>query len=453
MKIIVFDDDPTGSQTVKDCLLLLKWDYDTLSFALKSNYNLFFILTNTRSLEESEVKNRLSEICKNLKNVILKERLNYEQFTFVSRGDSTLRGHNFLEPFIINQLLGPFDATFYIPAFIEAKRITINGNHLVNDVFAHETVFSKDKIFGYETSNLKDLIYLQSKSKINLDHIKNLYTHDLNSLQVSKDNKVYKFIKNLKYNKFIIVDITNYSQLDNFTNVVRSIGVEKKFLFRTAASFISSISKVNQKKVTLLNLLKLRRKDKYNKVMHGLIVVGSYVELTNLQLNELLNYSHFKPIEIDVFNFYNICSSNSFKRNSINLKNKLLELIRDYLSESYTPVLFTSRKILDFNDIKKQVIFQNSLARFISEIVRDIKYEIGYLLSKGGITTNVILQSGLDVNYAYLEGQVETGISLLKLKLNDKNDYLPIVTFPGNIGSKNSLAKISMSLENNEINN
>ena len=52
MKVIVIDDDPTGSQTVNNCLLLLKWDYSTLIKAFQSKSNLFFILANTRSLSE-----------------------------------------------------------------------------------------------------------------------------------------------------------------------------------------------------------------------------------------------------------------------------------------------------------------------------------------------------------------------------------------------------------------
>ena len=33
MKIIIFDDDPTGSQTVYGCPLLLNWDEQTLEKA------------------------------------------------------------------------------------------------------------------------------------------------------------------------------------------------------------------------------------------------------------------------------------------------------------------------------------------------------------------------------------------------------------------------------------
>ena len=46
MKFVVIDDDPTGSQTVHDCLLLLKWDFSTLvkGFESKSNLFLFWLI-------------------------------------------------------------------------------------------------------------------------------------------------------------------------------------------------------------------------------------------------------------------------------------------------------------------------------------------------------------------------------------------------------------------------
>ena len=82
MKVIVIDDDPTGSQTVNNCLLLLKWDYSTLIKGFQSKSNLFFILANTRSLSENDAKLRLVEICNALKKVISKESYK-EEFIFV----------------------------------------------------------------------------------------------------------------------------------------------------------------------------------------------------------------------------------------------------------------------------------------------------------------------------------------------------------------------------------
>ena len=46
-KIIVLDDDPTGSQTVHSCLLLTRWDVETLKQGLQDAAPLFFVLNFT----------------------------------------------------------------------------------------------------------------------------------------------------------------------------------------------------------------------------------------------------------------------------------------------------------------------------------------------------------------------------------------------------------------------
>ena len=129
------------------------------------------------------------------------------------------------------------------------------------------------------------------------------------------------------------------------------------------------------------------------------------------------------------------------------LKNKSLAQIRSILIKENTPVLFTSRKEVSLSSNDEQVNFYNSLANFISELVSDLRNEIGYLVSKGGITSNVILSNGLNANYVYLQGQIITGVSLVTFKLENGED-LPIVTFPGNIGNQDSLIKVWSILEN-----
>ena len=446
MKVIVIDDDPTGSQTVNNCLLLLKWDYSTLIKGFQSKSNLFFILANTRSLSENDAKLRLVEICNALKKVISKESYK-EEFIFVSRGDSTLRGHNFLEPKIMNDCLGPFDATFHIPAFIEGKRMTIDGDHFVDNVPVSQTLFAKDKIFGYKTSNVKQLLFQKSKSQLKFNDIQNLKISELKVLESKEKNIVFNKIRNLKENSHVIVDIENYSQLDKFSLSIKKLSKQKKFLFRTAASFISSISAVkdNPKEPFFYSLI--RRKNREKKFLPGFLVIGSYVELTTMQLKEFLEISDCIPIELDVFEFLRISKLKSNQDQLDLFKNKLLAQIRSILKQENTPVLFTSRKEVSLGKNDEQVNFYNSLAHFISELVSDLKNEIGYLVSKGGITSNVILSNGFKANYVYLQGQIITGVSLVTFKLeNDEN--LPIVTFPGNIGNQDSLVKVWRILEN-----
>ncbi len=447
MKIIIIDDDPTGSQTVNDCNLILRWDYETLLKGLKDSSNLLFILANTRSLSKEDVKIRLKEICSALREIMNNSSFAEEDFVLISRGDSTLRGHNFLEPDIINELLGPFDATFYIPAFIEGNRTTVNGNHFVDNIPINKTIFSKDKIFGFNTSNIKELLCEQSNYQLDFNNIENICIKDFEALETNQPSKLFMRIEKLKNNKKVIVDIMDYSQLDKFSSIVRSLLKKKKFLFRSAASFISSLSNVKRTQKDHIYFSQLRRKNNSDKAMKGLIVVGSYVELTTRQLNKVLEISLCKPIEVNVFKLYEFFKIGD-NLNINSLKKLILNSIRQNLIRESIPVLYTSREIISPIDKNDLIQFQLFLSAFIAEIVSAIKNEIGYLISKGGITTNTIISEGLEAESVYLEGQILPGISLVTFNLLKQKGKLPIVTFPGNIGNKMSLVKALEILEN-----
>ena len=441
MKIIVFDDDPTGSQSVHDCLLLLNWNYETLLKGLLSNSSLLFILANTRSLSEKEVKKRLQEICSNIYKVSVENKIQ-NNLLFVSRGDSTLRGHNFLEPDLINQYLGPFDATFHIPAFLEGNRITVNGKHFVNGIPAHQTTFAKDKIFGYKTNDLKKMLREKSRFKIELENIMNLSCIDQYSSYELK-----KIIQNLNNNTHVIVDIDKYSQLEKFSEIIRELFNNKKFLFRTAASFLKSISNTKNNKKNNFYYSQLRIRNKLNQFLPGLIIIGSYTDISTKQLEKLLELNFFEAVEFDVEKFYRFYVSKDNQTEMFKLKKMILKTIRTILKKSLIPVVFTSRKEKVLANNFDQIDLNNSLSFFLAEIVADIKYEIGYLISKGGITSNTILNSSFNIDYVYLEGQICSGISLVKAHLANNND-LPVITFPGNLGNDYSLREVWQAIEN-----
>ena len=69
-KIIVLDDDPTGSQTVHSCLLLMQWDVETLRLGLGDDSPIFFVLTNTRARTPEAAEAITREVCENLKQAI-----------------------------------------------------------------------------------------------------------------------------------------------------------------------------------------------------------------------------------------------------------------------------------------------------------------------------------------------------------------------------------------------
>ena len=50
MKVVVIDDDPTGSQTVHSCPLMMKWDVPLLRRGLRNPSPIFFILASINGL-------------------------------------------------------------------------------------------------------------------------------------------------------------------------------------------------------------------------------------------------------------------------------------------------------------------------------------------------------------------------------------------------------------------
>ncbi|MEB3303981.1 MAG: four-carbon acid sugar kinase family protein, partial [Cyanobacteriota bacterium] len=95
MKIVVLDDDPTGSQTLHGCPLLLRWDEASLAEGLRQPSPFLFLLANTRALAPEEARLRVRQICAALLPALAVARAEgvIDGVLMVSRGDSTLRGH------------------------------------------------------------------------------------------------------------------------------------------------------------------------------------------------------------------------------------------------------------------------------------------------------------------------------------------------------------------------
>lgn len=158
-RLVVLDDDPTGTQTCHDISVLTVWDIPTLSSELQSTKPGFFILTNSRALPPPEAENLIHEICT---NVAQAAKATNQPVDIVLRSDSTLRGHFPLEPDIAQSIFGPPDALVLAPFFFQGGRFTIDDVHYVaegdNLVPAGATQFAKDATFGYKSSNLRDYV-------------------------------------------------------------------------------------------------------------------------------------------------------------------------------------------------------------------------------------------------------------------------------------------------------
>ncbi len=449
MKIIIFDDDPTGSQTVYGCPLLLNWDANTLEKAFTKSSPLIFILANTRSLSSILAVKKTREICSSIKKFFLEKGYSKDDYFYISRGDSTLRGHGVLEPAILEEELGPFHATFHIPAFLEGGRTTENGIHYLNGIPVHTTEFGSDKIFGFSTSDLSKWIEEKSLGKIQAKQILHV---EINQLDMAFNNEddfksLVSFLSKLENNISVVVDAKLPHHLEILAKAIKIVSKEKRFLFRTAASFINSLSGLPPNPQDIANLVSLKSKNNEFKYKPGLIIVGSHVKLATDQLEFLLKDKSCEGLEIPVGKLADIFTLEDCQPAILELEGILLSKIDDILDTNKVPVLYTTREEIKFSSYSKRMNFGLKLAEFMAILVGKITIKLGYIISKGGITTQLLLQKGLNFNQVDLKGQILPGLSIV-ISNSDQND-LPVVTFPGNLGNEKTLLESFRLMESN----
>ncbi|GBF80683.1 four-carbon acid sugar kinase family protein [Aphanothece sacrum] len=432
-KIIVLDDDPTGSQTVHSCLLLMQWDVDTLRLGLRDEVPIVFILTNTRALTPENASQITREVCHNLKLAIAAE--NITDFVIVSRSDSTLRGHYPIETDVIAEELGGFDAHFLIPAFFEGGRQTLESVHYLKIegklTPVHQTEFAQDSVFGYHYSYLPDYVEEKTNGRIKATEVERFLLTDIRQGSLER-------LLQLKDNQCAVVDGEVQEDLDKFAeDLLKAAASGKRFLFRSAASILTSLAQLG------LQPIGAEEMAKYKPTANpGVVIVGSHVKKTTQQLEDLLQQSEVVGIEVDVKKL----------RDNPNQKDKLLEDILNRVNTVYqtdkTPVVYTSREELTFDTVQQRLDFGIAVSALLMDIVQGLPSDMGFLISKGGITSNDVLSTGLNLRSARLLGQVLAGCSMISTeKDHPLFPNLPVILFPGNVGNVQGLTTVYSRLK------
>jgi uncharacterized protein YgbK (DUF1537 family) len=434
-KIIVLDDDPTGSQTVHSCLLLMQWDVETLRLGLRDAAPIFFVLTNTRALSPEAAAAITREACVNLKEAIALE--NIQEFLVVSRSDSTLRGHYPVETDAIAAELGNFDAHFLVPAFFEGGRKTIDSIHYLKvngvDVPVHETEFAKDSVFGYSHSYLPDYVAEKTQGRIAADHVERFLLAQIRGGVLDR-------LLTLQNNQCGVVDGETQADLDRFAaDVLAAAATGKRFLFRSAASWLTALAQLPPQPIAPEAMNRYVRDGK-----PGAVIVGSHVKKTTEQLEYLLKAPNIVGVEIDVRQLLDVS----------NIDRLLLETNQQTQAihaQGKTPVIYTSRSELQFDTIDDRLAFGETVSGVLMAVLRSLPSTIGFLISKGGITSNDTLSKGLALKSAFLLGQVLPGVSMVRTD-GDHAGFpnLPVVIFPGNVGDAEGLATVYKRLSKQE---
>ena len=423
-KIIVLDDDPTGSQTVHSCLLLTRWDVATLKAALADASPLFFILTNTRGMDAARAAAVTREACENLKLALA----DYAgPVLFVSRSDSTLRGHYPVETDVMNAVLGPFDATLLTPGFFEGGRVTKDSTHyLIVDgkpVPTHETEFARDSVFGYTTAYLPDYVAEKTRGRVAADAVRRLTLADLRA------GRADAWLAGLAGNAVGVVDGESPDDYRIVADaVLKAAASGKRLLFRSAASLLTALAKLPPQAVAAESFSTLVRGGR-----PGTVVVGSHVAKTTAQLSELLKARGVVGLPLDVTRLPAARAA---------VADELTTSIAHAHAQGLTPVVFTSRAELQFASTAERLAFGEAVSGTLMDVVQRLPDTLGFLVSKGGITSNDVLSTGLALTASRVLGQILPGVTVVQTPADHRLPQLPVVIFPGNVGGNDALAEV-----------
>lgn len=434
-KLVVLDDDPTGTQTVRDVPVITRWDADTLQRELRSELPCFYVLTNSRSLSAAGAEALLREIGAALRAAAEAARTTV---TVVSRSDSTLRGHFPVETDALARELGPFSATVIMPYFEEGGRYTLEGRHYVAEgetlVPAAQTPFARDASFGYRHSDLPAWVEEKTGGRIAASAVKRIAVRDVRR----GPEHVGELLTALPPGSVCVVDACD--PRDAHVVALATLRAEERghrFLYRTAASFVSA--RLGLGRVPAWRPEVAPR----GAARGGLVVVGSYVPKTTEQLEQLRREPELNWIELDV----NLLLQNETAAREIARATAAIDAL---LSAGRDAVLFTSRQLVVGGDAESSLAIGRRVSDAIVTVVASLAAAPRFLVAKGGITSSDVATRGLNVVRAWVLGAIIPGVPVWRLGEESRFPGLPYVVFPGNVGAADALVRAIAVLRSNQ---
>ncbi len=432
-KIVVLDDDPTGVQTVHDISVYTNWDKDSIRQGFEEENNLFYVLTNSRGFTEDQTTKAHHEIAEVVDEVA---RETGKEYIFISRSDSTLRGHYPLE----TQLLKAdyekntgktIDGEIMCPFFKEGGRFTIDNVHYVKYgeelVPANETEFAKDKTFGYTAYTMPEYIEEKTKREYKAADVTCISLEDIHNMDIDKIEA--QLMEVTGFNK-VIVNAVDYADVKVFcTALYRAMAKGKVFMFRTAAAIVKVMGAVTDQ--PLLTREQMVVKETTN---GGIVVVGSHTEKTTKQVECLKELKDIEFIELDATL---VKDDDAFEAEVSRCLAREEECIR----AGKTVCCYTTRALItaDTGDKEDELRLSVKISDAVQSLVGRLSITPSFVIAKGGITSSDVGTKALEVKKANVLGQIKPGIPVWQTGEESKFPLTPYVIFPGNVGEISTL--------------
>jgi uncharacterized protein YgbK (DUF1537 family) len=429
----VLDDDPTGSQAVHDVQVVTVIDESAYGAAFEGAAGTCFVLTNTRSLDEPDAVALNERVARGL--LAAGDRVG-GRVRFISRSDSTLRGHVMAEVGALQAVQRSvtgrgFDGVLLAPAFLEAGRVTAGDIHWARVsgelVPVGDTEFARDATFGYSASDLRDFIVERSGAGVRPDDVVSLSLADI---RLGGPERIAELLSGVHDGQWVVVNATEYSDLDIVAyGVLLAEQAGRSLAFRTGPSFVRSLAGMGPK-------APLRGSELFGpgRAGHGLVVVGSHVGQTSRQVAALRARGGVTEVELDVPTLLD----------GTDVVGAAAGRVATALAGSDV-VLYTSRTLVRGKDRDDSLAIARTVSAALSQVVHDsLAARPAWVVAKGGITSHDVAVRGLGIRRAEVAGQLFPGVISVFQPLDAAPEALgmPYVVFAGNVGDDGTLADV-----------
>ena len=358
------------------------------------------------------------------------------EYIFISRSDSTLRGHYPLETRLLGEAYEKntgkkIDGEVLCPFFKEGGRFTIDNVHYVKYggelVPANETEFAKDKTFGYTAATMPGYIEEKTGGEFKAESVTCISLEDIHNMDFDKIQAQLMAVKD--FNK-IIVNAVDYADVKVFcVALYRAMRAGKVFMFRTAAAIVKVMGGVTDQ--PLLTRKEMVTTETSN---GGVIVVGSHTDKTTKQLECLKTLKDVEFIELDATLVKDEKAFAAEVERCLALENKCIAAGR-------TVCCYTTRALItaDTGNKEDELRLSVRISDAVQSLVGRLSVTPSFVIAKGGITSSDVGTKALKVTRANVLGQIRPGIPVWQTGENSRFPGIPYVIFPGNVGDNETL--------------
>lgn len=435
---VVLDDDPTGTQSVAGLPVLTSWEAEDLAWAFSQETPAFYVLTNSRSLDADSAARVNHEVV----NAAIENCPPGTQLEFISRSDSTLRGHFPLETDVIaaeraSAGLDAVDVLLLLPAFPEAGRTTRGGVHYVrdsvgSDIPVGESEYAQDATFGFRSSDLREWVQERTQGKTQAEEVTLI---SIEEIRLGQDQLVRTLST---VGGTVVADCETTEDLRLLAVAIReATGNGRTFMFRVGPPFVRAI--IGQEPMPPVpdsTIEAIRAQNTEPTQPGGLVVVGSHVPATTRQLAALQQEHHVGSVEINVQLVLNDETRESHLNDVIAT---LVEILKHT-----DAVVNTSRTLVMDSSPQKSLEVATRVSAAVVQVVQGVLLtcQPRFVLAKGGITSSDVATAGLAMRRAWVHGSMLPGIVSLWSASEGAAVGIPYVVFPGNVGNDKALSEV-----------